>query len=114
MSIVASARPAVQVPDLQQAVADIIEFDAQRTAYIDALERKAEQLAREAEDALQEAGRLRARVDELEAAARVVVELYVGTDLDDTHPVWPLRVALGLDGRTGHRDIRAEADHGRP
>jgi chromosome segregation ATPase len=108
---VASARPAVQVPDLQQAVADILEFDAQRTAYIDALERKAEQLAREAEEALQEAGRLRARVEELEAVLRQAVDEEDHLVLNLRHTttaLWRARVALGLDGATGHRDIRAE------
>jgi hypothetical protein len=68
---VASARPAVQVPDLQQAVADILEHDAQRTAYIEALEQHGERAARELEHERQEAGKLRARVGELEAQPEV-------------------------------------------
>lgn len=113
MTAVASARPAVQVPDLQQAVADILEFDRQRTAYIDALEHRAEHIAREREEALQEAGKLRARVAELEALAREAVAHYDGMELEDEDcTLWRERVALGLDGRTGHRDVNAEVGRG--
>jgi hypothetical protein len=113
VSPVASARPAVQVPDLQQAVADILEHDAQRTAYIDALVQHGERAARELEHERQEAGKLRARVAELEALTRESVAHYDGMELEDEDcTLWRERVALGLDGATGHRDVNAEVAGG--
>lgn len=63
----------------------------------------------ELEEQRREAGRLRARVAELEDGLRALLGWYDGTDVDPDTPIWRARVALGLDGRTGHREV---ADRG--
>jgi hypothetical protein len=108
VSPVASARPAVQVPDLQQAVADILEYDAQRTAYITALQHRGEDMARDLEHERQEAGKLRARAEALEAALRHAVSDLVDFAADPGTPLYNARVLVGLDGKTGLRDLRGD------
>src|SRR5690348_9028910 len=61
------------------------------------LEMRVAAAKRECEAALQEAGRLRARVEELEAVARLVVEASAHIELlpaAEPGPAWAARVAL--------------------
>lgn len=63
----------------------------------------------EREEALQEAGRLRARVEELEGVLREATASYPDAILSErTDWLWIAREALGLDGATGDRDVRAD------
>lgn len=82
-----SPAPAVQVPDLDAAIAEIREFNEQRTRYIDAIEE-----------------RLIALSDVLSRAVREAVDIPAGRGT----ALFDARVLLGLDGGTGARDIHAE------
>lgn len=90
----ASARVSRVMTDLELAGAELLQ--------------QRDEARREREEALQRAGKLQARVEELEALLRDIVS----TDPYEADPGtlwWDARVALGLDGRTGHRDVNAEA-----
>jgi hypothetical protein len=71
-----------------------------------------ESLARDLERTLQEAGKLRARVAALEAVLRDATESFVDHEADADSWFFAARVALGLDGATGHRDVNAEVSGG--
>lgn len=111
------ARPATS--SLQDAAARLAEQVECHAGYLAQLEEYTNKAERELEDERREAGRLRARIEELESGSRArhleeLLREAVGEDdhivlhqRNADHPLWRARVALGLDGRSGHRDISA-------
>lgn len=106
---------AVQVPDLDLAILEIREYDAARTRYITALEHVAQtridELEGQLESALEDVTCQRHRAEALLTVLGLLADFAIDEVLDGSHPMYAARVALGLDGRTGARDIR-EADRG--
>lgn len=85
-----TAEPVV-VPDFDAALAEIREYDAQRTRYIEAIDERLLQLT--------------------EILGRAVSE-QDGTPARPGSALYDGRVLLGLDGATGARQLREEASRG--
>jgi hypothetical protein len=76
--------------------------------HIHELEQRAATAVRDLEHERQEAGKLRARAETLEAALRHAVSDLVDFAADPGTPLYDARVLVGLDGKTGLRDLRGD------
>lgn len=111
MSIDTEARAAA--PDVRLAMARI-------SSELDQIHKTAERLAgerdvavRELEDARRETGNLRNRAADLRTVVDLVAAEGLGVDCrTPDSALWQARLVLGLDPKTGHRQIREEADRG--
>lgn len=77
-----------------------------------AVARERDTAVRDLEEQRQEVGKLRARVAELEVVLRDATESFVDHEADADSWFFAARVALGLDGASGHRDVNAEVSGG--
>jgi hypothetical protein len=62
----------------------------------------------ELEDVRQDLGRARARLEEVEPVLRRIADENVEAVVDPTDVLFEVRELLGLDGRTGSRDVSVE------
>jgi hypothetical protein len=96
------ARPTTS--SLQDAAARLAEQVERHAGYLAQLEEFTNGVERKLEQERQDAGRLRARVDELEGLLREVMSEHWG-EVSPAAWIFRAREALGLDGRTGHREV---------
>lgn len=69
----------------------------------------ADDLVRQLEDARQDAGRHRARIEAVEAVLQRIAEEAAEAVVDEDNVLYTVRQLLGLDGRTGDSDVNAGA-----
>jgi small ligand-binding sensory domain FIST len=92
-------------PDLHNAVSKAIDAARQLGSMARAARRRVVEQEVELEDVRQDLGRARARLEEVEPVLRRIADENVEAVVDPGDVLFEVRELLGLDGRTGAREV---------